>query len=177
MYYFNCLRGKSLFDKLILCVFIMVIFKGYCQLLGFNLTSWKYPQIQAKIRAKWYSKNELIFTKAEQSNQKWWTETIFGRKFLKNFLSYLHVFYEYEARYVAVFGCGDMGSSAVLSKLQMLFVAFMGQIPSSWLQKHSPARCRVFLIFILFKCDQINFFLKFVLAKYCEMISLCLFNK
>ena len=63
-----------------------------------------------------------------------------------------------------VCGCGDMGSSAVLSKLQMLFVAFMGQIPSSWLLKHSPARCRVFLIFILFRGDRIHFFLKFILT-------------
>ena len=66
---------------------------------------------------------------------------------------------------VAVCGCGDIGSSAVLSKLQMLFVAFMGQIPSSWLLKHSPAHCWVFLIFILFRGDQIHFFLKFVLAR------------
>ena len=66
---------------------------------------------------------------------------------------------------VAVCGCGDMGSSAVLSKLQMLFVAFMGQIPSSWLLKHSPARCWVFLIFVLFRGDQIHFFLKIVWAR------------
>ena len=66
---------------------------------------------------------------------------------------------------VTVCGCGDMGSSAGLSKLQMLFVAFMGQIPSSWLLKHSPARCWVFLISILFRGDQINFFLKIFLAR------------
>ena len=118
----------------------------------------------AKIYVKSYSKNESIFTKVEQSNQKRRTETIFCRKFLKNFLSYLYVFYENEARYVAVCGCCDMGSSAVFSKLQMLFVAFMGQIPSLWLLKHSPARCWVFLIFILFRGDQIHFFLEFVLA-------------
>ena len=117
---------------------------------------------QAKICAKLYLKT---FTKAEQSNQERRTEAIFCRKFLINFLSYLYVFYENEARYVVVCGCGDMGSSAVLSKLQMLFVAFMGQIPSSWLLKHSPARCWVFLIFILFRGDQIHFFLKFVLAR------------
>jgi hypothetical protein len=105
-----------------------------------NCSAWSAestPKLfQAKICAKYYLKNELTFTKTEQSNQKRRTETIFCRKlFKKLFVLPLRVLWKWSK--VAVCGCGDMEFSAVLSKLQMLFVAFMGQIPSSWLLKHS----------------------------------------